>query len=355
MAKIVGLGQYIPDNIRRNDDWSPEMIESFQAHMNRELIDVRSEEYQGLDAYTLEGCKLEAGDPFLGCLERRIVSPTTTAFEGELHAAKMALTNAKIVPSKIGAVFSGTTVPEVPNFPLAYKIGHQLGCTNFFGAGIDVACASGIIHLELARNLIDSGSYNYILLTQSHFMSRGIPMGHPASPCIGDAASAILVGPNNHVGGHPVISIKAETHGEYFDAVMWRRKDGPQAWFKGGDAYYLGSFDKEAARYLVLNTIRLGAQTTIEALEKASLSPQDLGFFVSVNPRDWIPYGIVKQMGLTEDKTLSTYKKYGHFGGAGPWVNLQEAESTNRLKSGDIIGIYAQGAGFTRAAAIIEW
>ena len=48
-------------------------------------------------------------------------------------------------------------------------------------------------------------------------------------------------------------------------------------------------------------------------------------------------------------------RQAGHFGGAGPWVNLQEAEKTNRIQSGDIIGVYAQGAGFTRAAAIIEW
>jgi len=358
MAKIVGLGEYIPDNIRKNEDWSPELVKSFEEHLSRELVDVNSEGYQNLDPYTLQGFKQEAGDPFLGGIERRIAPDGITAFDGELAACRMALKNAGLSPKDVGVILSGTTVPEIPNFPLAYRIGHELGCTNFWGAEVDVACAGGIIQLELARNLIECGlhgSNKLVLCTQSHFMSRGIPMGHPASPCIGDGATAILVGPDNYIG-HEIITIKAETHGEYYNAVTWRRKEGAtQSWYKEGPDYYLGSFNKEGARDLVLNTIKLGAQTTKEALEKANLSPEDLDFFVSVNPRDWVPFGIVKQMGLTEDKTLSTFKKYGHFGGAGPWVNLQEAEKTNRIQSGNIVGVYAQGAGFTRAAAIIKW
>lgn len=354
MAKIISLGEYIPDNIRRNEDWSPEMVESFKHHLSRELVDVQSEADLNLDPYTLEGFKEEAGDPFLGGIERRIAPIEVTTLDGELAAAKMAVKNSGIDPTKIGVVYSGSTIAEVPNCPLAYKIGQGVGATDFYGADLYVACASGLIQLEAASTLIDAGVHKYILLTQSHFMSRGIPMGHPASPCIGDAASAILLGPNDHPG-HKFLSLRAQSHAEYYESVIWRRKEGTQAWFIGGEDYYLGSFDKRGARDLVLNTIKFGSKTTLEALDKISLTANSLDFFVSVNPRYWIPFGMVKNMGLTEDKTLSTFKKYGHFGGAGPWINLQEAEKTNRLKTGDIVGVYAQGAGFTRASVILEW
>lgn len=52
--------------------------------------------------------------------------------------------------------------------------------------------------------------------------------------------------------------------------------------------------------------------------------------------------------------SLTTYERVAHIGGCGPVFNLATARAEGRLKRGDAVALYAQGAGFTRAAAILE-
>ena len=74
-----------------------------------------------------------------------------------------------------------------------------------------------------------------------------------------------------------------------------------------------------------------------------------------MQPRKWIPVAITKLLGLKDNQTIETYEKYAHLGGCGPVVNLLEAVNNGLVKDGDIVALYAQGAGFTRTASIIKW
>lgn len=353
MAKIIGLGEWFPDTVRTNADWSPELVKTFAEHLQRELVDIVDSE-MNTDQYSAEGFKSEMTDPFVGSVERRVAEFDFPSYEAEILAAEDAIQKAGIDRKEIGVIYSWSVIPDIVNLNAASLIGKRLGIDDFCGFGFEGACASPIGQLMIAKSLVDTGEMKYCLLTQSHLMTRSFPLSHPASPNLGDAATAIIVGPDSHEG-HEILTTHARSHGEHYGTVAWKRKEEPQSWLLPGGSYYLGTFDRKMAKELVQMTVKMGAQTTIEALNKINLTPADLDFFISVNPRKWIPAAIVKYMGLTEDKTLNTFEKYAHLGGCGPVANLLEAEKRNLLKKDDIVAVYAQGTGFVRSSLILRW
>src|SRR5690606_12763085 len=118
----------------------------------------------------------------------------TSAVEAELSAAHDALKHAGISGTDVDAIISYSMVPDrlmpAAATAIACRLGTKPGALTF---SIDAACATVIPQLATAAALVDSGTANHVLLTQSHLMLRAFPMDHPAAPTLGDAATAVVV------------------------------------------------------------------------------------------------------------------------------------------------------------------
>jgi 3-oxoacyl-[acyl-carrier-protein] synthase III len=75
----------------------------------------------------------------------------------------------------------------------------------------------------------------------------------------------------------------------------------------------------------------------------------------TVQPRRWVPAAIAEGLGLAAERAPQTFDEYAHLGGAGVVMNLIAARDAGLLQRGATVALYAQGAGFTRAAALLEW
>jgi 3-oxoacyl-[acyl-carrier-protein] synthase-3 len=342
---IVGMGEWVPERVRPNEEWPPEFVvkngpraefTSVQANAAGDAIDTIVARYA-------EG---EAGDPFLGSKRRRIAEETMTAHAAEGIAARAALADAGISGAEIDVVLSATAVPDRLTPPAACAVAHAIGATNARAMALDAVCASAVAGLEMAAALIESKRARYVLLTQSHLMTRAFPILHPASPNVGDAATAAIV---TGVSNGGLRAIRVSSSGQYFDAVVWRRpKDADTPWWQPGGAIAMGSYDSEAARYLMDNTVRIGAQT----LKEVGATEFDL--LCSVQPRKWIPHAIAEAIGMP-DRAHETFHDRAHLGSCGVVTNLLAARRAGRLRSGTTVALYAQGAGLTRGAALLEW
>jgi 3-oxoacyl-[acyl-carrier-protein] synthase III len=75
---------------------------------------------------------------------------------------------------------------------------------------------------------------------------------------------------------------------------------------------------------------------------------------ISVQPRKWVPGAIVEALGLNIPAP-TTFDRFCHVGGCGIVANLIKAGEEGLLFKGSQTALYAQGAGFTRAAILVEW
>jgi 3-oxoacyl-[acyl-carrier-protein] synthase-3 len=349
---ILGLGEYHPEHDVGNDAWPPEFQSRARARGDRTLIDIPHAQDQA-GRITAEYVAREANDPFLGATRRRIAPPELTSVEAEIIAARAALADAELDGSQVDFVLSYAIVQEHLSPSNANAVAHAIGAHDAFALGVDTGCSSAVTQIQLAHALIASGQARNVLLTQSHLLNRAMARMHPASPGLGDCATAWVMGTRPR---YRVLAVHTRTHGEFFDAVCWTRgRPGEQDhWWKGGEDFYIGSRRPEGTKYLMQETVAFGARTVLEAVRKAAVDVERIDALVSVQPRSWVPVAIARCLGVSPDKAVCSYDDYAHLGACGPIVNLIRARARQRFATGGLVAMYAQGSGFSRGAVVLD-
>lgn len=351
-ARVSGVGQWLPETVRDNSAWPAEFVTRARASDQRELVDVEGSFENAADRIAARYFASEARDPFLGSKRRRVAPKEMTAPEAEALAAEAALADAGVDARDIDVVFSWAAVPERIVPPSAPAVAERIGARSAYAVGMDAACATPLTQLETAAGLIESGRARHVLLTQSHLITRTFALMHPASPNVGDAATAIVVSAAER--GSPIVTF-ARTHGEYYSSVTWcRSREAEAPWWEAGPAFYLGSHNREQAQELMRQTVRFAAETIHELLHRAGTKLDDIDVIASVQPRRWIPEAIREALGARA-AAPQTFDELAHLGGCGVVTNLLRAREDSLLPRGGKALLYAQGAGFTRAAALVCW
>jgi 3-oxoacyl-[acyl-carrier-protein] synthase-3 len=348
------MGTWVPETVRGNDAWPLDFAQRCREKGDRTFNDIPTSEDPEAAAIVGRDLEAEAHDPFLGARLRHVASASTSAAEAEARASLAALRDAGIAPSAVELVLSNSMVPDRLIPTTAVLVAHRIGATRALAFGVEAACASSIVQLDVARAYVLAGLARTVLLVQSHLLLRAMPMDHPASPGLGDGASAMVV---TRGSGMAIRSNFGVTHGEHGAAVTWVRASGNHddaPWWEPGGAFRLGSRAPERAKALMRDTVSFGAATIRAAADRASIPVSQIGVVASVQPRGFVPPAIAERLGLKRECAVTTYDRVAHLGSCGPVFNLERARVLGRLKPGTFVAMYGQGAGFTRAAAILE-
>jgi 3-oxoacyl-[acyl-carrier-protein] synthase III len=353
---IVGLGTWLPEQVRRNDAWPASFAARDHARGERTFNDIPAAEDPAAAAILARDLLREAQDPFLGTTARRVAGDTISAAEAEALAAHAALADAGLSGADVDVLMSNSIVPDRLMPATAGAVADRIGARHALALGIDAACASGVAQLDVARAYIESGLAQVVLLTQSHLLLRAFPLAHPACPGLGDGAAAMVVA-RGRGRGLALRATFAITHGEHARAVTFVRghddaTDPP--WWKAGGDLRLGSRAPELAKLLMGETVSYGAASVREVVKRAGVDLERVAVLASVQPRGFLPGAIAERLGLQRECAITTYGEIAHVGACGPTFNLQRARNLGLLTSGAIVALYGQGAGFTRAAALVE-
>lgn len=353
-AKILGLGTFLPERIRENTDWPADFVGRVTSRHGNELADVRADNVDPCDAIMARALAPEMDDPFRGTKRRRVADPKMLSAEAEAIAGKRAIEDAGVAADDVDLVLSWAMVPDRVTPPTGPKVAHLVGAKRAAGIGMDVACATAIAQLTLASAMIESGRARHVLLTQSHLIARANPMDHPASPIVGDAASAIVLGPSEKSGigiAHMV------SHGEYHDAVTWvrGREEQEAPWWEAGPDFFPGSRNRDQVKMLSTKLVHVGRDTIVELLDRARRPITSIDVLASTQPRRWFPEALAESVGLPVERAPHTFDELAHIGGVAVVVNLAEARARGMLKPGASVLLYGMGAGITRSAMLIEW
>ena len=354
-ATIAGLGTFLPENIRKNADWPSDFVGRQTSKYGGELNEVgAASAVDPCDAIVMRHLAKEGDDPFRGATVRRVADPSMSSAEAESLAGKRAIADAGIDPKDIDLVLSWAMVPDRVTPPTAPRVAHLVGATRAAGIGFDVACATAIAQIMLGSSMIESGRARHVLLTQSHLIARANPLDHPTSPLVGDAASAIVLGPSEKSG---VGLVHMVSHGEYHEAVTWSRsREANEApWWEAGPEYTPGTRNRAQAKMLGGKLVHLGRDTIAETLDRARISVDSIDVLACTQPRKWFPAAVAESVGMAAEKAPDTFDELAHIGGCGIVVNLLEARTRGMLRPGSRALLYGMGAGITRAAAILDW
>lgn len=353
-AAIVGMGTWLPEQVHKNDAWPESFAKGADALEDRTFNDIPEAEDPVAAAILARDLALEARDPFLGATLRHVADPEMGSVHAETCAARAALADAGLSADDVDVVLSNAAVPDRHGPFTPTRVADTIGARRALALEIEAGCASGVVGLELARAYIESGLANVVLMTQSHIMLRIFPLLHPARPGLGDAGSALVVARG------PGLALRAtfsRTHGEFAHAVTYLRgrddaSDTP--WWCAGGEIRLGSRAPAQAKQLMRDTVSFGAASVREVAARARVDVRRIDVLASVQPRGFMPGAIAEHLGLPRERAVTTYSEIAHVGGCGPTFNLARARELGLLTPGAIVALYAQGLGFTRAAALLQ-
>lgn len=350
---ILGIGTYLPPEVRTNDWWPKEVVAGWIEKANRS----RSHREQGPPPKT-RGERLVAEavletleDPFRGSIERRVMPEGMTSAEMEIEAAKDAAMRADVSPSDIDLVLTHTTVPDYLSTNCAATVHQALGLpSRCFSLSVEAACNSFHHQLSLAQEMIRGQRARFALLIQSCAISRLLPYEEFYSPWFGDGATAVVVGPVSENRG--LIGQAHFTDGRFQNALVSGVPGG--RWYESGPVV-LYPEESGIGQRMFLSSADTMKEAIDAALVDAAVDKAEVDYFGCHQATAWFRKASQECADLSHCRSLDTFPWAASLFAANVPLVLSTAEQEGQLRDGDIVVTGAAGNGITCSSTVLRW
>jgi 3-oxoacyl-[acyl-carrier-protein] synthase-3 len=307
-AGIVGLGRYLPEKVVTNSDLEKIMDTS------DEWIRTRT-----------------------GIEERRISSDNVNSSDMAYEAAMKALKNANVSAEEIDMILVATVTPDQPFPSIACMIQDKLGAKKAAAMDVSAACAGFMYGIVTAKQFIESGSYKYVLIVGVEKLSRITNWDDRNTAVLfGDGAGAVLLGPVSQGRGILAFELGADGSG-------------------GKHLYQEKEFITMNGREVYKFAVRQMGESSINVLEKAGLSKEDVDFLIPHQANIRIMESARQRLELPVEKMSKTIHKYGNTSSASIPISIVEEVEAGKIKDDDVIVLVGFGGGLTWGAIALRW
>jgi len=323
-ALITGWGMYVPERVMTNDDLAKIVDTSDEWIVSR-----------------------------TGIRERRIAADDETTTTLSVHAARDALAVAGVDAADVDLIILGTCSPDYPLPATACLVARDLGATRAAAFDLAAACSGFVYALATANGFVRSGMYRNVLVIGVEVLSRFLNW-QDRNTCVlfGDGAGAVLVQASDQPGGMTGFQLFADGSG--FEGIIVPA-GGSACPASPATAAEGKHFVHMAGRETYKYATRQLVESAIAAVRDAGLTMDDIDQFVFHQANLRIIEHVGRELNMPMEKTYLNIEKYGNTSAASVPMALVEAVAAGRIKPGDRILMCAFGAGFTAAAAVVEW
>jgi 3-oxoacyl-[acyl-carrier-protein] synthase-3 len=350
---IHAIGTYLPEIVRTNEYWSPELLRQWTERSKNSPVRAGQPAESTTEGMRLarEAMAALRDDPFKGVRERRVMPPGMKPSDMEIAAAQDALSRSSVSREDIDWVLCASQVADnvmIATAPLVHRaLELRPDCLS---TNVTSMCNGFFHQLEMVLPAIASGRIRYALLCQSSAITRLHNDDDFFSPWFGDGATAVLVGPV--ASGQGVLALTHFTDGNLYDAMLLGSPKGP--WYERHPAYGFVS-SGENSRRMTLGLADLGKTAIDAALKKAGVRAEEISFLATHQGTGWLRPVTQKMLGLEQVKCCDTYPFTASIGPANVPFSLGTAHRKKALVPGDIVAAWAGGAGITYSGMILRW
>ena len=303
-ARTTGVGMAVPDKVVTNDDLAATLDTSDEWIVER-----------------------------TGIRERRI-GGTTSGLAAE--AGRAALEQAGVSGADIDALVLATTTPDAVVPGTSATVQEALGVVG--GAfDLNAACSGFVYGLVVAHGLVSVGAQKVLLIGADTLSNITDWTDRSMAILVGDGAGAVVLeatdGPGELLGWH------LGSDGSLRDLLKCDH---------GG---YLFMNGKEIFRHAVRAVI----ESSLTALERAGLKPDDVDLFVPHQANARIIVAAARRLEIAEERYVVTIDRYGNTSSASIPLALAHAAETGRLRPGATVLLSGFGGGMTWASAVLRW
>ena len=211
------------------------------------------------------------------------------------------------------------------------------------------ACPGWIYALSVAKGYVEAGICNKVLAIGAEALTKLVDWEDRSTAVLfGDAAGAAIVEAVPEPYGFSSFVLGADGSGGKFlhaKAVAPCLPDGT----KITDHIYQNG--AEVFKFAV----RVMQSASLDAIEKAGLTPDDISLFVPHQANLRIIKAARERLELPEERVVVTVDEYGNVSTASIPLALKHALDNGRIQEGDKLLLVAFGAGLTWASSVLTW
>jgi 3-oxoacyl-[acyl-carrier-protein] synthase III len=307
-AGIIGISKYVPEKVMTNADFE-------------KFLDTSD-----------EWIRTRTG------IEKRHIAEEEETSDLAFKAAQKALEDAGIVAEQLGLIIVAT-VTQDQNFPsVACQIQERLGVSGCGALDISAACSGFIYGTTIAKQFIESNSYDYILVVGVEKLSKIVDWDDRNTAILfGDGACAAVISKVSEGRGILSFELGADgTGGKY----LFLNKDN-NIFMNGREVF------KFAVRQM--------GESALNVIEKAGLSKEDVDYLVPHQANIRIMESARERLGLSEDKMSKTIQHYGNTSAASIGISIVDDLAEGKIKEDDIVVLVGFGGGLTWGALVVKW
>ncbi|RSL31213.1 ketoacyl-ACP synthase III [Salibacterium salarium] len=270
-------------------------------------------------------------------IERRVFAEDDVdTSDMSYYAAVDALKEAELDASELDLILVATVTPDYPFPSVSSLLQERLGAPKAAAMDISAACAGFIYGLATAEQFIKTGMYKHVLVIGAEKLSKVTDMDDRNTAVLfGDGAGAAVVGPVDE--GKGFLSFELGSDGE---GAMHIRQD-PQLIMNGREVF------KFAVRQM--------GESSINVVEKAGLTKDDVDFLVPHQANIRIMEAARERLELPKDKMAATVHKYGNTSSSSIPIAMVEELKNGKIKEGDLIVMVGFGSGLVWGATAMRW
>ncbi len=314
-SRIAGLGGYLPETVRSNDDMAKIVETSDEWIVDR-----------------------------TGIRQRHFADEKTMTSDLAIHAAQNALKAAGLTGADIDVIVLGSVTPDRTFPATAAYVQAAIGMTGGCAFDLSAACSGFLYALKTADNMVRLGQAKNALVIGVETLSK-ITDFTDRNTCVlfGDGAGAAVL--QAHEGEDGVIDTLIRSDGRH----------APDLYATGGPSFnhevgYITMNGREVFRHASVNMADISA----EVLAKNGYTVDDVDWFVPHQANIRIMDAVAKRLGMPAEKVLTTVDKHANTSAASIPLALADGVERGLLKKGQLILSPAMGAGFTWGASLIR-
>jgi len=273
----------------------------------------------------------------------------TTASLGEA-AARAALANAGLTPDDIDLIVLATSTPDNTFPATAVDIQNRLGMRHGFAFDMQAVCSGFVYAITTADLYLKGGLAKRVLVIGAETFSRILDWSDRTT-CVlfGDGAGALVLEAEESGGGvsdRGIIASSLRSDGAHKDKLFV--DGGP------GTTGTVGHLRMEG-REVFKHAVGMITDVIEDVFAKASITADDLDWFVPHQANKRIIDASAKKLGIAEEKVVTTVQLHGNTSAASVPLALSVAVADGRIKKGDLVLLEAMGGGFTWGAVLVRW
>lgn len=319
MSGILALGAYAPSRVMKNEEFEAYLDTSDEWIVTRTGIRER---------------RIAAEDEYTSDLAFRAVEDLLARHPGALEG--------------VDGVIVATNTPDALFPDTAALVQARFGLSAF-AYDLLAGCPGWLYGLAQAHALVEAGLARKVLVVGAEALSKILDWNDRATAVLfGDGGGAAVVGKVREGFGFRSFVLGADGTGGkelYHACVAPRLPDGTSM----RNRLYMNGREVFKFAVRVMNT------ATLEAIEKAGLTPEAIKAFIPHQANLRIIDAARDRLGLPWERVVVNVDRYGNTSTASIPLALKEAVDGGRIQEGDHVLLVSFGAGLTWAAAVLTW